>query len=98
MQNDVISREEFSTSDMAVNEYRYNTVPGSFDAVVMLKAQAAKGILRVFFSFDDGRQIIAPVYRWQRYLGFYEIPLGSRVRLTYTETLRGTFLTGAELL
>ncbi len=98
MQNDVISREEFSASDMAVNEYRYNTKPGSFDAVVMLKAQAAKGILRVFFAFDDGRQIIAPVYRRQRYLGFYEIPLGSRVRLTYTETVRGSFLTGAELL
>lgn len=98
MQNDVISRKEFSASEMAVNEYRYNTDPGSFDAVVILKAQAAKGILRVFFVFDDGRKIIAPVYHWQRYLGFYEILLGSRVRLTYTETMRGTFLTGAEPL
>lgn len=98
MTNDVLSRDDFRASDMAVNDYRYNLMPGSFDAVVILKAQASKGILRVFFLFDDGRHVIAPVYGWQSYLGFYEIPIGSRVRLTYTETLRGTFLTGVEAL
>ena len=96
MVNDVISRADFSVSDMADNDYRYNTRPGSFEAVVMLKAQATRGILRVFFLFEDGRQIIAPVYKWQRYLGFYEIPIGSRVRLTYEETAHGTFLREAE--
>ena len=98
MQNDVISREAFRASDLAVNDYGYNTVPGTFDAVLQIKAQGTKGILRVFFLFDDGRKVIAPVYHWQKYLGFYEIPLGSKVRLAYTETVRGTYLTGAEVL
>ena len=98
MGSDVISREDFRASQMAVNDYRYNTEAGSFEAVLTLKAQATRGILRLFFLFDDGRKIIAPVYWWQHYLSFYEIPLGSRVRLTYTETAHGTFLTEAELL
>lgn len=93
-----MSRAEFRESDMAINDYRYNTEPDSFEAIVILKAQGSKGILRVFFLFDDGRQVIAPVYSWQRYLSFYEIPLGSRVRLTYEGTAHGTFLKEAEVL
>ena len=96
--NDVISRADFRESDMAVNDYQYNTDPGLFEAVVTMKAQGARGLLRVFFDFDDGRRIIAPVYRWHGYLGFYEIPLGSKVRLTYEEKARGIYLTKAELL
>ena len=98
MKNDVMSRADFRESDMVVNDYRYNTDPGSFEAILTLKAQGANGVLRLFFTFDDGRKIIAPVYRWNRYLGFYEIPLGSRVRLTYEEKARGTYLTMAEVL
>ncbi len=72
MTNDVLSRDDFRASNMVVNDYQYNLMLGSFDAVIMLKAQGSKGILRVFSLFDDGRHVIAPIYGWQRYLGFYE--------------------------
>lgn len=98
MSNDIITRNDFSNSELAVNEFGLNKMQGEFDAVLELKAWAGGRILRTFFTFDDGRKIIAPVYAWQRYLGFCEMPLGSRVRLTYTENRRGTFLTGAKLL
>ena len=98
MWNDVISRSDFSISNLAANDYRLNMEPGVYEAVLEMKAQAGRKILRVFFTFEDGRKIIAPSYPWQRYLGFYEIPLGSRVRLTYTKTSHGTFLTKAELI
>ncbi len=98
MNNDIMNRSAFSNSELAVNDFQLNTVSGKFNAVLENKAWGGSKILRLFFIFDDGRQIIAPVYPWQRYLGFCEIPLSSKVRLTYTQTHRGTFLTGAELI
>lgn len=98
MSSDIINRNDFSQSEMADNAYAYNKTPGSFEAVLELKVWAGRQVLRVFFTFEDGRQIIAPVYRWQRYLGFCEMPLGSKVRLTYTDSGHGIYLTQAEAL
>ena len=98
MSNDIINRLAFSQSEMAANDYALNTIPGFYDAVLEMKAWGGSRILRLFFSFDDGRQIIAPVYPWQRYLGFCEMPLGSKVRLNYTENVRGVYLTGVEAI
>ena len=96
MSKDIIDRSAFSQSDMAANDYAFNNAPGTYDAELELKVWAGRKILRLFFIFEDGRQIIAPVYPWQRYLGFCEMPLGSKVRLTYTETSHGIYLTAAE--
>lgn len=98
MSNDIMNRGAFSNSELAINDFQLNTVTGKFNAVLENKAWGGSKILRLFFTFDDGRQIIAPVYPWQRYLGFCETPLGSKVRLTYTQTHRGTYLTEAEQL
>ena len=98
MSNDIMNRSAFSNSELAINDFQLNTVTGKFNAVLEHKAWGGSKILRLFFAFDDGRQIIAPVYPWQRYLGFCEMPLGSKVRLTYTQTHRGTYLTEAEQL
>ena len=98
MSKDIMNRSTFSNSELAINDFQLNTMTGKFNAVLENKAWGGSRILRLFFTFDDGRQIIAPVYPWQRYLGFCEMPLGSKVKLTYTQTHRGTFLTEAELV
>jgi hypothetical protein len=40
------------------------------------------------FTFEAGRKIMAAAQWWQRYLGFYEIPVGTRLLLHYRENSR----------
>lgn len=98
MSNDVYSRDELRSLGIMTEEYRYNLNPGRYLATLDIKAEGHQGTLRLFFTFANGAKVIAPVYWWQRYLGFYEIPCGSKLMLTYEECPRGTFLTGAEQL
>ena len=96
--NDVMTRQEFAASDYVRNDYEYNTEVGTFEAKLVMKAEAHGRKLRVFLEFDDGRKIIAPVYWFNGYLGFREIPNGSRVRITYMERASGVFPGKAELI
>ena len=96
MKNEIYTRQEFREQGHGVNDYDYNTLPGEFSAVLEMKAWGKNRNLRSFFRFDDGRKIIAPSYDWQRYCGICEIPIGSRVKLTYEERSDGVYLTRAE--
>ena len=95
--NDVMTRQEFAASDYVRNDYEYNTKIGTFEAKLVMKAEAHGKKLRVFLEFDDGRKILAPVY-WFNYLGFREIPNGSRVRITYMERTTGVYPGKAEVI
>ena len=64
MNDTVYSREYMRENRVDTTAYEINTVPGIFKATLEMKAQGHSGILRVFFSFSDGRKIIAPVYWW----------------------------------
>lgn len=96
--HDVMTRQEFAASDYVRNDYEYNTKIGTFEAKLVMKAEAHGKKLRVFLEFDDGRKIIAPVYWFNGYLGFREIPNGSRVRITYMERASGVFPGKAEVI
>ena len=39
----------------------------------------------MFFLLEDGRQIITPVFKWQKFLGFFHIPVGTKLLLTYAD-------------
>jgi hypothetical protein len=39
----------------------------------------------VFFTFADGRKVMATTHWWQRYLGMYETPVGTHLLLRYKE-------------
>ena len=95
MKDRVFSRSSFRQSGISTEAYAFNTEPGVFRATLVMKAEAHPGILRLFFLFDDGRRIIAPAYDWQGYLGFYEIPNGAQLVLTFEENARGVFLVKA---
>ena len=96
IENIVYTRKQMRELGIFTAEYVFNYEEGSFSATLDLKAEGHNGLLRLFFTFDDGRKIIAPVYWWQRYLGFYEIPIGSRLNLIFTKETKGVFLTKAE--
>ena len=95
-ENIVYTRKQMQALGMITTDYVINYEEGSFPARLDLKAEGHNGMLRLFFTFDDGRKIIAPVYWWHQYLGFYAIPTGSRLILTYTKEAKGTFLKKAE--
>lgn len=95
MEDIVYTQESIRDSRINTQAYHLNLEVGIFEATLEMKAKGHPGILRVFFSFSDGQKIIALVYWWQQYLGFYEIPIGTKLFLTYERNARGTFLTGA---
>ena len=84
MENKVYTQNELKAQNIITMDYALNLEPGEFVAVLDLKAQASN-CLRVFFTFEDGRKIMAVAQRWQRYLGFYEISVGTRLLLHYRE-------------
>ena len=96
--NEIMTRREFAESPMAKNGYQLNLTPGCFTATLRAKAEAHPGTLRVFLDFDDGRQILAPVYHFLDFLGFREIPNGSRVQVVYEERRSGVFPVKANLI
>ena len=55
-------------------------------------------MLRLFFDFEDGRNIITPVFSWQNYFSLKDVPIGSIVSLTYEDIKQGIFLTKAEVI
>ena len=71
---------------------------GEYTATLIMKAEASSGMLRLFFQLSDGRKIITPVFWWQKYLGFYEIDNGTKVKLIYKENPKGIYLYTAEIL
>ncbi len=93
---DVLSREEFRARYPFTADYHYNLTPGEFRATLDMKAEAHPGILRLFFTFEDGRKIISPVYDFHDYLGFYQIPDGTKMILEYEKKVKGTFLVAAK--
>ena len=98
MKNDVYTQSDLRRYNIFTMHYVLNLEPGDFLAVLDLKAEARR-CLRAFFTFEDGRQIMSPVYWWQCYLGLYEIPSGSRVKLHYDENSHGeVYLTAVERL
>ena len=87
MENKVYTQSELKAQNILTMDYVLNLEPGDFIGVLDLKAQA-RNCLRVFFSFEDGRKIIATPQWWQKYLGFYEIPIGAHLLLHYKENAR----------
>ena len=87
MENKVYTQNELKAQNIITMDYALNLEPGNFVAVLDLKA-TARNCLRVFFTFADGRKIMAAAQWWQRYLGFYEIPVGTHLLLHYKENSR----------
>ena len=57
--------------------------PGEYIGQLLLRGSSRRGMLRLFFLLEDGRKIITPVFKWQKFLGFFHIPNGTVLKLTY---------------
>ena len=95
----VYSRTEMREMMMDTSEYFFMNESGDFVGTLEMKAEARAGMLRIFLRLSDKRKIITPVFWWQRYLGFYEMEIGTKLKLSYRESSQNKiFLKSAEIL
>ena len=95
----VYSRTEMREMMMDTSEYFFMNESGDFVGTLEMKAEARAGMLRLFFQLSDNRKIITPVFWWQSYLGFYEMKIGTKLKLSYRESSQNKiFLQSAEIL
>ena len=68
------------------SDYRFMEEVGEFTGTLELKAEGHKKSIRIFLTLTDGRKIITPIFWWQSYLGFYYMPIGTKLKLFYSES------------
>ena len=84
--NKVYSRAEMQEAGIVTCNYVFMDKPGEYIGTLEMKAQGHKKSIRIFLTLDDGRKIITPIFWWQTYLGFYYMPIGTKLRLFYSES------------
>ena len=79
----VFSLVEMREMMIDTSDYQMMEEVGEFTGTLEMKAQGHKKSIRIFLTLDDGRKIITPIFWWQTYLGFYYMPIGTKLRLFY---------------
>lgn len=81
------SSKELMASSIDPYEYNYCETVGEFPAMLDAKVWGNKSNILAYFTFEDGRKIVAAVWRYnsmkREYLGLDEIPLGTKMFLTF---------------
>jgi len=82
-----LTKAQFAQGGFDTSDYHFITEPGSFTALLDLKVWGQR-CLECFFTFADGRKIIACTFPEADYLGLADTPIGTNLRLTFEETAR----------
>ena len=82
-----LSKAQFAQSGFDTRGYHFITETGTFTAYLELKVWG-KRCLECFFTFADGRKIVACTFQEADYLGLADIPIGTNLKLTFEETAR----------
>lgn len=79
------SRRQFAESGFDTAGYAFNEETGRYTAVIDCK-RWGKSKLVTYFTFDDGRKVVAPTWPNSNYLGLAELSIGSRRELEFQYT------------
>ncbi len=77
-----LSIGQFAESGIDTSCYHFIETEGTFKAVLDLKVWGQK-MVKNFLTLEDGRKIIACTFSRENYLGMADIPLGTRLELTF---------------
>lgn len=88
MEQNALSRRQFAASDFDTTGYSFNEEPGEFVATIDCKRWGKKKLV-TYFTFADGRKVVAPTWPNSKYLGLPDLPLGTTVRLNFQPTRTG---------
>ncbi len=96
--NKVYTCAEMREERIYTGDYEFIKEAGEYIAILTMRAEAGSGMLRLFFRLVSGKKIITPVFCWQKYLGFYDIDNGTKLKLIYKENPKGIYLSAIEIL
>ena len=82
-----LSKAQLAQSEFDTRGYHFITEPGTFTAYLDLKVWG-KRCLECFFTFADGRKIVACTFPEADYLGLADIPIGTECVLIFEQTVR----------
>ena len=82
-----LSKAQLAQREFDIRSYDFITETGTFTAYLELKVWGKRS-LECFFTFADGRKIIACTFPEADYLGLADIPIGTNLKLTFEETVR----------
>ena len=96
--NKVYTCAEMREERIYKGDYEFIKEVGEYIATLTMRAEASSGMLRLFFRLVNGQKIITPVFWWQKYLGFYDIDNGTKLKLIYEKNTKGIYLKAVEIL
>ena len=85
MEDKIYTTDELVEAGIYTTDFDFMDKPGEYVGTLMIKGSSYRGFLILFFLLEDGRQIITPVFKWQKFLGFFHIPIGTKLLLTYAD-------------
>lgn len=81
--NKIYTTDELVDAGIYTTDYSLMDESGEYIGTLVMRGNSHRRMLRLFFELEDGRKIITPVFPWQQYLGFFDIPNGTTLKLTY---------------
>ena len=83
MEDKIFTTDELVDAGIYTTDFEFMDKPGEYIGTLLFKGSSYRGLLRLFFLLEDGRKILTPVFKWQKFLGFFHIPAGTKLRLIY---------------
>lgn len=83
-----LSKLQFIESGFETADYEFVDEPGIYTAAIDCK-RWGKNKLITYFTFDDGRKVVAATWFGNNYLGLADLPVGSRVELDFQYSKSG---------
>ena len=92
IENRIYTPDELRDERIYTDEYHFNSDVGEFVGILNLKATTRKGDLRLFFTFEDGRKVIALAPWFHKFFNMKDADIGNRYHLTYEKKSGGVYL------
>lgn len=92
-----LSWQEFLKSGYQDSDYRYPDFEGTYAATLVCKRWGKRNCLFAYLDLEDGRNILATAWSDKGYLGLADMPIGSRITVTFVRASTGkTYLRSVE--
>ena len=90
---------EFVESGFDGREYQFPDFEGTFAATIACKRWDRNKNLLAYLDFDDGRKIMTSAWSEKNYLGLADIPLNTRVSVSFQFSAKGvSYLRSVEVI
>ena len=94
-----LSWQEFVDSGFDGRDYEFPDFEGTYEATIACKRWDKNRNLLAYLDFDDGRKIMTSAWSEKNYLGLADIPLNTRVSVSFQFSARGiSYLRSVEVI